>query len=392
MKGIKARYVVRNGREGVEVDVVVCRANNERIRERKMLTGPLPEDARRAAVRRGEAWALERHAYLMQHGKESVEARVVSTLAEFAPRFVADARANRQKPSTIETKESVLKVHLLPAFGPFKLDQITQAKLSAFKASLGHLKAKSVANILGVLSALLRTAIEWEEIGEMPCRIKLPKFYSGAVRFYEPETFEGLVAAAGKIGAQAELVMLLGGDAGLRLGEMIALEQTDVDYRRGMIRIERSERRGQLTTPKSGKGREVPATPRLLAALRGHRHLRGDRVLWRDEEAPGQRSTKLEPAKLNRNDIVVWMKATQKRANIKADGAIHILRHTYGARLATAGAAPKAIQELMGHSDLTTTLRYLHLAKGAKEAAVALLSLERNWSGESSGNLDQQVQ
>jgi integrase len=55
------------------------------------------------------------------------------------------------------------------------------------------------------------------------------------------------------------------------------------------------------------------------------------------------------------------------------DGTIHRLRHTYGARLATAGAAPKAIQELMGHSDLTTTLRYLRLAKGAKEAAVALL-------------------
>src|SRR5207245_2300519 len=76
------------------------------------------------------------------------------------------------------------------------------------------------------------------------------------------------------------LIVLLGGEAGLRCGEMIALEWGDVDLGKRQLCVQRSEWRGHVTVPKGGRLRYVPLTIRLAAALREHRHLRGARVLY----------------------------------------------------------------------------------------------------------------
>jgi site-specific recombinase XerD len=52
----------------------------------------------------------------------------------------------------------------------------------------------------------------------------------------------------------------------------------------------------------------------------------------------------------------------------------HVLRHTFCSHLAMRGAPPKAIQELAGHSTLSMTLRYMHLAPSALREAIALLN------------------
>ncbi|MFL5345758.1 MAG: tyrosine-type recombinase/integrase [Hyalangium sp.] len=53
--------------------------------------------------------------------------------------------------------------------------------------------------------------------------------------------------------------------------------------------------------------------------------------------------------------------------------ALHVLRHTFCSRLAMRGAPAKAIQELAGHENLSTTQRYMHLSPAAKDAAISLL-------------------
>jgi Phage integrase family len=62
-----------------------------------------------------------------------------------------------------------------------------------------------------------------------------------------------------------------------------------------------------------------------------------------------------------------------KRAGLRSIGS-HVLRHTFCSHLAMRGAAPKAIQELVGHSTLTMTLRYMHLAPSALTEAIDLLN------------------
>lgn len=57
------------------------------------------------------------------------------------------------------------------------------------------------------------------------------------VSFYEDAEYPRLVRAAEAIGPRAHVAVLLGGDAGLRLGEILGLEWTDLDLPRGLIKV-----------------------------------------------------------------------------------------------------------------------------------------------------------
>jgi integrase len=67
------------------------------------------------------------------------------------------------------------------------------------------------------------------------------------------------------------------------------------------------------------------------------------------------------------------MEQAQRRARLPVRGGVHILRHPFRSDLAMRGAPAQAIQELAGHANLTTTMRYMHLSPGAKDAAIRLL-------------------
>jgi integrase len=75
---------------------------------------------------------------------------------------------------------------------------------------------------------MLRTAVEWELIERIPCTIKLLKTPKSTASFHDCDEYERLVEAT-KTDGQAQLVVLLGGEAGLRCGEIMALEWSDVD-------------------------------------------------------------------------------------------------------------------------------------------------------------------
>ena len=120
---------------------------------------------------------------------------------------------------------------------------------------------------------------------------------------------------------------------------------------------------GHRTLPKSGRGRKVVLTERLAAALAKNRHLRGPRVLWREESE----------GKVTQVLLAKWMRRLQRRAGLKETGQLHILRHTFCSRLAMAGASTMAIKELAGHQQISTTQRYMHLSPAAKSAAIRLL-------------------
>ena len=74
---------------------------------------------------------------------------------------------------------------------------------------------------------------------------------------------------------------------------------------------------------------------------------------------------------LSQKVVQVMMRRVARRANVKP--GLHILRHTFCSHLAMRGAPARAIQELAGHQDLSTTQRYMHLSPAALDAAIRLL-------------------
>jgi integrase len=334
------------------VDVRVRLADGSRFRDRKRLT----TTSRSAA----ERWGQERERHLLQHGLPQPK-KEVPTLEQFAPRFLdGHARANRQKPSSIAAKKMLLRVYLVPFLGRKRLDAISNEDVQRLKQSMQVKAPKTVNNVLAVLSVLLKKAVEWQVIERVPCTIQLLKVAKPSATFHDFETYERLVETATAIDRQARLIMLLGGEAGLRCGEMIALEWADVDFVKPQLCVQRSDWNGQVTAPKGGRLRYVPLTRRLAATLREHRHLRSPRVLCEADGTP-----------FTRQQVQYRVKRAARRANVR-DG-VHLLRHTFCSHLAIRGAAPKAIQELAGHQDLGTTQRYMHLSSAALDATIRLL-------------------
>jgi len=286
----------------------------------------------------------------------------VPTLEEFEQRFISDhIEANRLKPSTAASYKSRLALHIRPTLGRLRLDQINKQAEQRLKAAMQKFDPKTVNDALGILSRVLTCAAEWGVIESAPRFAKL-KAQPPEIEFFDFADLDQLVDGARKTGPEVLVFVLLGADAGLRRGEIIALEQTDADHRRGQLTIARSDWCGEIGSPKGGKTRRVPMTNRLAEALSAIRHLRGARALYQRDGEPVTETT-----------LRSWMERAERAGGLPVTGHIHRLRHTFCSHLAMKGAPAKAIQELAGHADLATTMRYMHLSPASLNQAIRLL-------------------
>lgn len=345
--------------EGWEVDIVLTLPDGEVYRERKK--SPVPSRSG------SKFWGEQRAVELLKNGRK-VPKPLVPTLAEFVPRYMEGfSIANKQKPSTIDSKQATFNYRILPLLGSKRLDEIGDEDVQRLKAEMKDLKAKTINNVVCVLSKALKVAVKWKVIPVLPVQFEQLKWEPVDADIYEFADYARLVEAAEKVDQRALLTVLLAGDAGLRTGEIIALEWSDIDFRRRFITVARSEWNGQVSLPKGGRKRRVPLTQKLEEVLKAHRHLKGPRVLYRDDNTSTSKQT-----------LTTWLKAAQKRAGLKETGNKHMLRHTFCSHLAMKGATTLAIKELAGHQSINTTMRYMHLSPNHKEEAIKLLDQARS--------------
>lgn len=276
------------------------------------------------------------------------------------------------KPASIDSIKSALRIHILPFIATVPADRVDDHVIDGLRAkwiqggyeyvgAFGRVRLvkpttslKTLNNRLTVINQCLKRAVKWKLLPAMPCTIEIPTVQSDEAAFLEHETYERIVEAATKLDPRIVALVLLGGDAGLRRNEIAALNLEDIDFRAGRLTVRRNvywrRKVATETKPKDGKVKTIPCTPRLLAALRACRHLRGPRILYTDDGAP------TTPKILRR-----WIERAEVTAGLPKTGRLHVLRHTFASHLAAAGVPARTIMELCRHTSLAVTQRYMHL-------------------------------
>ncbi len=371
-------------RGGWEVDIMLTIPGRPRFRERRKA----PVRTKSAAKR----WGEERERQLIQHftstdpsddgsdDRPDIVKKEVPTLAKFAARYIErHCKAERLRPSTIDIQEKLITLYLTPTLGHKRLHRLTNEDVQDLKAKYEHLAVSTVNAILTMLRSILLRAVEWGVLDKEPVRVKKLKKSEPVVEFYDFEELDRLVLAAEKLDPQLLLLVLLGAEAGLRCGEIIALEWSDIDLEHETITVSRSKWRGHLTETKGGRARVVPLAPRLHEALASYRSLRGPRVLHSRPYGKGYGSP-------SSTTIHNWLGRAQAAAGFPVKGP-HILRKTFCSHLAMRGTAPAVIQRYAGHRSIKTTERYINMSPQILTDSIQVLRRPENWRDVGDGRL-----
>ena len=134
--------------------------------------------------------------------------------------------------------------------------------------------------------------------------------------------------------------------AGLRLLEVRNLKIADVDFDRMMIHIRQT---------KYNKDRYVPLSPLMAEGLNKYLAAYSPKTYLFNGREVG--------SKLSAKGVQWPMKEMVKRAGITKQASVHTLRHSYATHLLEQGMDVDTLRKLLGHSHLSTTLIYLHVAR-----------------------------
>lgn len=329
----------------------------EQVR-RDIEAGKPPPQTREGKARTGEAEHTQRTA-------------VALTLREGVEQYLADCVGRGSARSTVVTKRRRLEP-VLRLLGDLPLAHVGEPEASRVRSAMceaGYAVSTINATMIVLATALrrchaLRLRGPVERVARMNDReVKPPRAYSDPV-------YERLVEHARQIGPERLALVLLTGEGALRSGEVLGLEVRDVDLGRGLLTVERQvDESGNLGPPKNGKARVVPMTRRLADALAAIVEGRaGDEPVFPGRSACGRPSRFCLRHRLG---------VVQRRAGLPVKGP-HALRHTCATSALTGGADLVAVQHLLGHKNLQTTVSmYLHDTGGAAVRAVEALETAR---------------
>lgn len=260
-------------------------------------------------------------------------------------------------PGTLRRDRSHMNNHIIPKWEKTALADITRHDIKAWAATLAKdgLGESSVYRVVSVFAASLAAAVDAEILASNPAyRLKLPNGEKDVVRFFTRAQVDSFIERTDAV-ADRTLIGLMAG-CGLRWGEANGLRRRRYDPQRHMIRVAEvwDTRTKQMRDyPKGRKVRDVPV-PGWVADLM-------------DEQTRGvgeeERVLDLPPAWWRKH---VWVP-------LNTGGRVYDLRHTYASLLLQAGIPIAEVSRLMGHSSISITERYAHLADQPFDAVLAAL-------------------
>jgi integrase len=300
---------------------------------------------------------------------KAVQPQQEQLFGHFAWRWFDEYVVSNNKPSEQRNKKHILHASLIPFFGKMPVGAITVYNIEQYKAWVlqkGVLR-KTVNNRLTVLSKCLATGYEWLELERTPPKIKWLKYPPPKTDHLSPDECALLLSNAGGV---INEMMLLALRTGMRQGEIKGLQWSSIEWQNQSITVRHSlnDYTKQLESPKSNRERHIPTDIDVYTMLFKRKKDTGYVFL---DESKKPFSGKVLTHRLD---------ALCKSVGLRKIGR-HTLRHTFASHLAMKGVPLNTIQALLGHSTITTTMRYAHLAPSTLRTAIDMLNPKTAFSG-----------
>jgi site-specific recombinase XerD len=300
---------------------------------------------------RGGRWSQTHRCWYLPRDRRLLEGLLADAgfgLAQLYPEAAAGIQ-NMQRQIGLKGYSPATKRNYVQAFTAFILhfdgrnpEEIDKRSIEDYLLHLTKERRYSESSVHGVMNAIkfyyeavLRRPKEWFDVYR-------PKKPEQNPRFFNKEEVAAILNATANLKHKA--ILMLCYSAGLRVSEVVGLRVRQVDSKRMCLYIEGA---------KGKKDRIAPLSTLLLVLLREYaRQYRPADLLFEGEKTGSAYSTR---------SVQMILDAAKKKAGVLKPGSVHALRHSFATHLLDKGTDVTMIQKLLGHNDIKTTLRYLHV-------------------------------
>ncbi len=218
-------------------------------------------------------------------------------------------------------------------------EQITREDIKKYLAFLIATKKTAPRSINLARSALLFFYNEVLELGIS--KIKTPKIQRTLPTVLTKTEIQSMIDAAGS--KKGRFIIELLYSTGMRVSELVNLKSVDVELDQGIAWVR---------SGKGGKDRMIILPQKLYTQMK--KRLKQEYIVMGKN------------GRLSERSVQEMIKRTSKKAHIKKNVTPHTLRHSFATHLLESGNDIRIIQELLGHSDLSTTQIYTHISNRQK--------------------------
>jgi integrase/recombinase XerD len=234
--------------------------------------------------------------------------------------------------------------------------KVKQEDLSSFIAEKrGHLSAKSLARCLVSLRMFYRFLVSEGKMSTNPARLLgIPKLYQHLPHVLNRDEVEVLLTQPDQntpMGRRDKAILELLYATGLRASELIGLRMANINLEAGYIR----------TIGKGSKERIVPMGSKAMDSLK--QYITDSRAPLLRKGASPYLFLNSRGGRLTRQGLWKILKNYARKAGIPKRVTPHTLRHSFATHLLEGGADLRSVQVMLGHSDISTTQIYTHVAR-----------------------------